>query len=131
MSALRLEQFFPVGNQRIHATNSSTEINFQFDPRANHEPQVFLAPMPKRRRLVSFKNERTGTKGTAVSKRHYGKQADTPPQPVPKANEASAGANPFLWSTISSSSTNITFGTNSNRTYCGQLHNVSLTEKSP
>ncbi|VAH44674.1 unnamed protein product [Triticum turgidum subsp. durum] len=114
----------PVGNQRIHATNSSTEINFQFDPRVNPEPQVFLAPMPKRRRLVSFKNERTGRKGTAVSKRHYGKQADTPVQPVPKANEASAGANPFVWSTISSSSTNITFGTNSNHTYCGQLHNV-------
>ncbi|VAH28819.1 unnamed protein product [Triticum turgidum subsp. durum] len=115
----------PVGNQRIHATNSSTEINFQFDPRVNPEPQVFLAPMPKRRRLVSFKNERTGRKGTAVSKRHYGKQADAPLQPVPKANEASAGANPFVWSTISSSSTNITFGTNSNHTYCGQLHNVA------
>uniref|UniRef100_A0A8I6WT15 SANT domain-containing protein n=2 Tax=Hordeum vulgare subsp. vulgare TaxID=112509 RepID=A0A8I6WT15_HORVV len=114
----------PVGNQRAHATNSSTEINFQFDPRVNPEPQVFLAPMPKRRRLVSSKNERTGRKATAANKRHYGKQADTPVQPVPKANEASAGTNPFVWNTISSSSTNITFGADSNHTYCGQLHNV-------
>ncbi|CAM0906344.1 unnamed protein product [Alopecurus aequalis] len=114
----------PVGNQRIHATNSSTEINFQLDQRLNPVPQVFLAPVSKRRRLVSSKNERTSRKSTAVNKRNYWNQVDTPLQHVPKANEASAGANPFIWSAIPNSSTNITFDFNNNHTYSRPLHNV-------
>lgn len=114
----------PVVNQRIHATNSSTEINFQFDQRVTPEPQVFLAPVSKRRRLVSCKNERTGRKSTAVNKRHCWKQADTPLQHLADANEASAGANPFIWSAIPNSSTNITFDLNNNHTHHRPLHNV-------
>ncbi|KQJ89514.1 uncharacterized protein LOC100836195 [Brachypodium distachyon] len=114
----------PVGNQRVRPTNSSTEINFQFDQRVHPDPEVLLAPVSKRRRLVSCKNERTGRKSTAVNKINYWKQADAPLQHVPKANEASAGANPFVRGAIPNSSTNITLDINKNNTYSRQLHDI-------
>ncbi|KQK15664.1 uncharacterized protein LOC100828743 [Brachypodium distachyon] len=114
----------PVGNQRVHRTNSSTEINFQFDKRVHPEPQVFLAPVSKRSRLVSCKNERTSCKSTAGNKRHYWEQAGTPPQHVPKANGASVGVNSFVWSAIPDSSTSISFDVNNNQAHSRQLHHV-------
>ncbi|TVU38370.1 hypothetical protein EJB05_11737, partial [Eragrostis curvula] len=96
----------PVDVQRVHATTTSPEISFQFDQRINAESQVFLAPLSKRRRLVSCKTEKA-----AANKNHYWKQADKPLQPDVSANEASGGANTFVWSTIPSS-TNINFNVN-------------------
>ncbi|KAL5199028.1 hypothetical protein ABZP36_002540 [Zizania latifolia] len=120
----------PVGTQRVQATNSSTEINFQFDQRVSPEPQVFLASVSKRRRLVSCKNERTGSRNTVVNRRHHRKQVDTPLQHnVSGANEASAGAKPFIWSAIPNSSTNISFDMNNNQAYHRQFYNVPPTDE--
>ncbi|KAL5196925.1 hypothetical protein ABZP36_000437 [Zizania latifolia] len=120
----------PVGTQRVHATNSSTEINFQFDQRVSPEPQVFLAPVSKRRRLVSCKNERTGRRNTAINRRQHGKQVDTPLQHnVSGANDASSGAKPFIWSAIPNSSTNISFDMNNTQAYHTQFYNVPHTDE--
>ncbi|KAK3127429.1 hypothetical protein QOZ80_7AG0573180 [Eleusine coracana subsp. coracana] len=109
----------PVDVQRVHATTSSTEINFQFDQKINAESQVFLAPLSKKRRLVSCKTEKA-----AANKNHYWKQVDKPVQPDVQANEAGGKANTFVWGTISNSSTNITFDVSNKQAYCRQLHDV-------
>ncbi|KAB8105975.1 hypothetical protein EE612_040108 [Oryza sativa] len=119
----------PVGTQRVHATNSSTEINFQFDQRVTPEPQIFLAAsVAKRRRLVSCKNERTGRRNTAANKRQHGKQVDTAQHDVSKSNEASAGAKPFIWGSIPNSSTTINFDM-SNIHLCHKQYNVPPTDE--
>ncbi|KAF0905948.1 hypothetical protein E2562_008971 [Oryza meyeriana var. granulata] len=121
----------PVGTQRVHATNSSTEINFQFDQRVTPEPQVFLAaPVSKRRRLVSCKNERTGRRNTAVNRRQHVKQADTTLRhDVSGANEARAGAKPFVWGSIPNSSTTINFDMSNIHLCHRQLYNVPPTDE--
>ncbi|XP_006657853.1 uncharacterized protein LOC102706861 [Oryza brachyantha] len=121
----------PVGTQRVHATNSSTEINFQFDQRVIPEPQVYLAAsMSKRRRLVSCKSERTGRRNTAASKRQHGKQVvNTPQHDVSGANEAIAGAKPFIWGSIPNSSTTINFDMGNINLCHRQLYNVPPTDE--
>ncbi|GJN32769.1 hypothetical protein PR202_gb21295 [Eleusine coracana subsp. coracana] len=109
----------PVDVQRVHATTSSTEINFQFDQKINAESQVFLAPLSKKRRLVSCKTEKA-----AANKNHYWNQVDKPVQHDAQANEAGGKANTFVWGTIPNSSTNITFDVSNKQAYCRQLHNV-------
>ncbi|XP_062187074.1 uncharacterized protein LOC133890625 [Phragmites australis] len=115
----------PVDVQRVHAATASTEISFQFDQKINAESQVFLAPLSKRRRLVSCKTERTSRKNTEGNENHYWKQADKLLQhDVSGTNGASGEANPCVWGAIPNSSTNITFDVNSKQAYCRQLHNV-------
>ncbi|XP_062190035.1 uncharacterized protein LOC133893083 [Phragmites australis] len=115
----------PVDVQRVYTTTTSTEISFQFDQRINAESQVFLAPLSKRRRLVSCKTERTGRKNIVANENHYWKKVDKPPQhDVSGANETSREANPFVWGAIANSSTNISFDVNNKQAYCRQLHNV-------
>jgi hypothetical protein len=109
----------PVDVQRVHATISSCEISFQSDQRINAESQVFLAPLSKKRRLVSCK-----TAKAAANKNHYWKQVVKPLQPDVSTNETSGEANTFVWSTIPNSSANITFNVSSKEAYCRELHNV-------
>ncbi|KAL6868228.1 hypothetical protein ACP4OV_015073 [Aristida adscensionis] len=110
----------PVDAQKVHATTNSTEISFQFDQRINVESQAFLAPLSKRRRLVSCKTERTG-KTNAINENHYWKQIDKPlHHNISGANEASTEANSFVWDAITNSSSNITFDANNKQLYCRQ-----------
>uniref|UniRef100_A0A0D9X0H6 SANT domain-containing protein n=1 Tax=Leersia perrieri TaxID=77586 RepID=A0A0D9X0H6_9ORYZ len=121
----------PVGTQRVHATNSSTEINFQFDRRVTPEPQILSASsVSKRRRLVSCKNERTVRRNTAVNRRQHGKQVGTTLQhDVSGANEASIGAKPFIWGSIPKSSTTINFDMGNTNLSHRQLYNVPPTDE--
>ncbi|KAL6657771.1 hypothetical protein ACP70R_005551 [Stipagrostis hirtigluma subsp. patula] len=114
----------PVDVQRVHST-TSIEISFQFDQGINAESQAFLAPLSKRRRLVSCKTERTGRKITATNENHYWKQVGKAQHDVSGANEASGDANPFVWGAIANSSSNISFNVNNKQAYYRQLQSVS------